>query len=106
MKLSYDVQANALLIELRAGTYATSDEVAPGMIVDFDEQGQPLRIEILNVRDHLHQVASRTLSAYSLNDEKIALVKGLFNDRSAAHSARDTRRTLCIYRPCRGRSAG
>ena len=53
MKLSYDQEVDVLLIELREGTYATSDEVAPGMIVDFDEQGQPLRIEILNARDIL-----------------------------------------------------
>ena len=61
MKLSYDVQANALLIELREGTYATSDEVTPGMIVDFDEQGQPLRIEILNAHDHQLRVDSANL---------------------------------------------
>ena len=53
MKLSYRCPSiTTLLIELREGTYATSDEVTPGMIVDFDKQGQPLRIEILNAHDH------------------------------------------------------
>jgi uncharacterized protein YuzE len=53
MKLRYDQEVDVLLIELREGAYANSEEVAPGMIVDFDEQGQPLRIEILNAHDIL-----------------------------------------------------
>lgn len=53
MRLNYGPEADVLLIELREGVYANSEEVAPGMIVDFDEQGQPLRIEILNARDML-----------------------------------------------------
>ena len=52
MKIKYDPTGDILLITLRErkGHYAESDEVAPGVIVDFDEEGTPLAIEILNAR--------------------------------------------------------
>ena len=39
MKIKYDPTGDILLITLRErkGHYAESDEVAPGVIVDFDE---------------------------------------------------------------------
>ena len=38
------------MIRLRDGEIVESDEVAPGMIVDFDADGSPLAIEILDAR--------------------------------------------------------
>jgi uncharacterized protein YuzE len=53
MKIEYDTEADVLVIVLREGEYAESDEVAPNVIMDFDTQGEPLRIEILNARQVL-----------------------------------------------------
>jgi uncharacterized protein YuzE len=50
MQIQYDPAVDVLVIQLRAGKPDESDEVAPGMIVDFDEEGRPLAIEILNAR--------------------------------------------------------
>ena len=48
MQIQYDPDVDVLVIQLREGKPDESDEVAPGMIVDFDEEGRPLAIEILN----------------------------------------------------------
>ncbi|MBN1966744.1 MAG: DUF2283 domain-containing protein [Anaerolineae bacterium] len=48
MRIKYDPTVDVLMIYLREGTYAISEEVAPGMIVDLDDEHRPLRIEILD----------------------------------------------------------
>ncbi len=50
MKINYDADVDVLTLRLRAGDYAESDEVAPNIIIDFDDKGLPLAIEILDVR--------------------------------------------------------
>ena len=49
MKIEYDQQADAMYIRLRAGDVAESEDVRPGVVLDFDTQGQVLGIEMLNV---------------------------------------------------------
>ncbi len=49
MKIEYDQQADAMYIRLRAGSVAESDEVRPGVVLDFDSEGQVLGIEMLDV---------------------------------------------------------
>lgn len=48
MKVVYDESVDILYIRLREGTYEESDEVSAGVIVDYDTEGKPLAIEILN----------------------------------------------------------
>lgn len=50
MKISYDPEVDALIILLREGQVAESDEVSPGLIVDFDASGAPLALEVLQAR--------------------------------------------------------
>ena len=47
MKIEYDQQADAMYIRLRAGDVAESEEVRPGVVLDFDAQGQVLGIDSL-----------------------------------------------------------
>jgi uncharacterized protein YuzE len=49
MKIEYDPKADAMYIRMRAGTVAESDEVRPGLVIDFDEDGRVLGIEMLDV---------------------------------------------------------
>lgn len=50
MKLEYDSQADAAYIKLTNGDVADSEEVRPGIIVDFDADNRVVGIEILHVR--------------------------------------------------------
>lgn len=45
--VSYDPVADAVYIRIREGRVAESDEVAEGVIVDYDENGNIVGIEIL-----------------------------------------------------------
>ena len=49
MNLSYDPTVDALTLRLSAAPVEESDEVAPGVILDYDENGQVLGIEVLDV---------------------------------------------------------
>ena len=49
MKIEYDPKADAMYIRLKVGKVAESDEVRPGVVFDFDADGQVLGIEMLDV---------------------------------------------------------
>ena len=49
MKLKVDKQADALCLTLGDAHAAHSDEVAPGIIVDFDTEGRAVGIEFLHL---------------------------------------------------------
>jgi uncharacterized protein YuzE len=48
MKIEYDAQVDIMYIELREADIEESDEAASGVIVDFDKNGVPVGIEILD----------------------------------------------------------
>ncbi|MCY3646884.1 MAG: DUF2283 domain-containing protein [Chloroflexota bacterium] len=48
MKVSYDRQADALSIVLRDVPVADTDEYAAGLILDLDEAGEVVAIEVLD----------------------------------------------------------
>ncbi len=58
MQVKFDEAVDILYIRLREGDYMESDEVADGIIVDFDKQGKPLAIEILDASTLLGQMDS------------------------------------------------
>jgi len=45
MKIEYDQKADAMYIRLAAGTVAESDEVRPGVVLDFDAAGRVLGLK-------------------------------------------------------------
>jgi uncharacterized protein YuzE len=51
MKIEYDQQADAIYIRLKAGTVVESEEVRPGVVLDFDAEGKVLGIEMLDVSE-------------------------------------------------------
>lgn len=66
MKIEYDQKADAMYIRLRAGKVAESDEVRPGLVFDFDDQGRVLGIEVLDVSlstDNPHELAMELIGA-------------------------------------------
>lgn len=48
MKIKYDSEVDILLIELSESEIYESDEPKPGVILDYDKEGNILRIEILD----------------------------------------------------------
>ncbi len=48
MKIKYDQEVDILLIELSDSEVYESDESKPGVILDYDREGQIIRIEILD----------------------------------------------------------
>jgi uncharacterized protein YuzE len=46
MRVTYDPEADVLYLRLREGTVDESEEVAPNLVVDLDERGLALGIEI------------------------------------------------------------
>jgi len=53
MDITYDARTDTLTIVLRPGTVSESDEDKPGVILDYDDTGRLVGLEILD--------ASRTL---------------------------------------------
>lgn len=72
MRFHYDKEADALYIRFDEGSYAESDELAPGVIFDYDKKRRLIGIEILD--------ASRKLSPESrssLLKRKVAIRVGV-----------------------------
>jgi len=67
MRIQYDPRADALYIELGDADIEDSDEIASGFIVDYDAEGNPVAIEILD--------ASRVLGGKEMRVE-LALAEG------------------------------
>lgn len=53
MEISYDREADAMYIEFRKGSFAKNKKIDDFTIVDFDEQGNILGIELLEVSKRL-----------------------------------------------------
>ncbi|MBU4273389.1 MAG: DUF2283 domain-containing protein [Planctomycetes bacterium] len=48
MKATYDPKTDTLSLELKSGPVAESDEDKPGVILDYDEHGDLIGIEVLD----------------------------------------------------------
>ena len=49
MRLHVDKEADALYLRLDDSKIAESEEVSPGVVLDFDERNQVVGIEVLNL---------------------------------------------------------
>ncbi len=49
MKIKVDKDSDALYFRLDEGRIVESEEVRPGVILDYDEEGQVVGVEFLNV---------------------------------------------------------
>jgi uncharacterized protein YuzE len=47
MRLKYDRSSDALYIRIKENRIADSEEIAPGIIIDYDEHGEIVGTEIL-----------------------------------------------------------
>jgi uncharacterized protein YuzE len=58
MKVVYDPKSDTLTIELKPGPVAESDEDKPGIILDYDEQGDLIGIEVLDASTRIPEARS------------------------------------------------
>ena len=67
MRVIYDAQTDTLTIILSEGPVVESDEDKPGMILDYDESGNVVSLEIL---DASQRVTQPTQMVYELAGHK------------------------------------
>lgn len=60
MKASYDPEVDALSIRWSDTAIADSDEVESCVILDYDQKGNVLGVEILNASQRIQNLASTT----------------------------------------------
>ncbi len=53
MKVRFDEEADALYVRLGDSRIVDSEELRPGLIVDLDERGEVVGMEILGVAKHV-----------------------------------------------------
>ena len=61
MRIKYDEEADVIYLHFRKGKIKESDEIRNGIIVDYDEKGIPLAVEILNAKEILANKPEVTL---------------------------------------------
>ncbi len=57
MNIKFDKETDALWVHLAEGVYEQSDEVAPGILLDYDAQGKLLAIEILDASEKVNPLS-------------------------------------------------
>lgn len=63
MKTHYDRETDALYLRFAEGRVAASEEVAPGVVLDFDEDGRIVALEVLAASRHLAAGAVNGIAA-------------------------------------------
>ncbi|MEK6842719.1 MAG: DUF2283 domain-containing protein [Nanoarchaeota archaeon] len=53
MKIKYDEESDVLYVRFKEGKIIESDEIKNGLIIDYDSEGNPIAIEILNAKNIL-----------------------------------------------------
>lgn len=61
MKAYYDPEADVLAIKWGEAKYAESNEVAPGVILDYDRDGNVIGIEVLDASKQIKQSPGKPL---------------------------------------------
>ena len=62
MKVNYDVRTDTLTVILRDAPVAESDEDKPGIILDYDDAGNLVSIEVLDASKRVEEPRSVTLA--------------------------------------------
>ena len=65
MKATYDAKSDTLTLELKPGPVAESDEDKPGVILDYDADGNLIGIEVL---DASSRVAEARIMQFQVAD--------------------------------------
>jgi uncharacterized protein YuzE len=69
MRINYDEEVDALYIRLKESPYYESEEIKEGVILDYDEQGNLIGIEILDAAKYL---SLEELTTLNFNLERVS----------------------------------
>jgi uncharacterized protein YuzE len=72
MKVTYDPVVDALKITLSNVPIAESDEQSPGVILDYDQSGNVVGLEILNAQEQMNNPQSCEYSILTTKPELVA----------------------------------
>ena len=61
MRVRYDPVADAVYFRLADDAIVSSDQVQPGVILDFDAAGRVVGVEMLGVKDRVPETALTTM---------------------------------------------
>jgi len=61
MKLKVDEKTDALYLRLNEAAIVESEEVQPGVILDYDEKGQVVGVELLRIKARAGGTSLRAL---------------------------------------------
>ncbi|MBD1848159.1 DUF2283 domain-containing protein [Cyanobacteria bacterium FACHB-63] len=70
MKIVYDPDKNILQISLRRCAVAETAQVAPDLILDYDEDGQVIGLELRNASDQVENPFAITYAVEKANLDK------------------------------------
>ena len=70
MKISYDVQADAISITFREGKVNRTIEIAPEINLDFDGKGRPLYMEIIGASEKLGKTNAEEITMKNMISKK------------------------------------
>jgi uncharacterized protein YuzE len=73
MKIDYDATVDALSVTLRKGKVDRTVEIAPEIMIDFDLNGRPLYLEIL---DASTKIGKSNMTSIQVGKENIPLAVG------------------------------
>jgi uncharacterized protein YuzE len=62
MKLKVDEQSDTLYLRLNEAAIVESEEVQPGVILDFDSAGRVVGVELLGVKDRMNGDSLRSIA--------------------------------------------
>lgn len=71
MKLNYDSQIDALSVTLQKGVVDRTVEIAPEIMIDFDKDGKPLYLEILDVSA---KIGKTNMNSIQIGETKVSLL--------------------------------
>lgn len=80
MRFEYDKDADALDITLSVGIVARTVEIDSGTLVDLDESGNIIAIEV--VRPMRPWPLEEVLEQFGIDDDDVAVLRALWNENS------------------------
>jgi len=69
--MRYDPAVDALAIDVANSRYEESAEIWPGIIVDFDDRGDVVGLEFLDVRDRFSKDALAEIAKYAISGNPV-----------------------------------